>query len=216
MALSFPLSVDDFFAGLPIKKISCYLGRSEATSETGGGELISHGTGTRLWQGQIVLDKESHTYWAAVEARLALLEQPGASLLLYDTRMRGTILDPDLSILGASRPEIAAVSANNRDLGIDGLPSFYRLSRGDLLGFTYGSNPVRYAYHRVVTGGTANIGGELNGIEVIPYIRPGASVGAPVTLGTPVLKARIALAEYGNSSAQLSEGGSFNWMQTLR
>ncbi len=216
MALSFPLSVDDFFAGLPVKKITCFLGRSETTSETGGGELIAHGTGTRLWQGQIVLDKESHAYWAGVEARLALLEQPGASLLLYDTRVQGTILDPDLSVLGTATPQIAGLSANNREFDLDGLPAHYQLSIGDLLGFTYGSDPVRYAYHRVVTGGRANIAGELSDIEVIPYIRPGAFVGAVVTLGIPVLKARIPSAEYGASTSTLSEGGSFNWTQTLR
>ncbi|NIZ12910.1 hypothetical protein [Phaeobacter sp. HF9A] len=216
MALTWPLLVDDFFAGLPIKQISARLGRAQTSSETGGGEVISHAMGTRLWQGQIVLDKESHAYWAALEARLALLEQPGASLLLWDTRMHGTILDPDLSILGASSPVIDDLAANNRELDISGLPANYEISQGDLLGFTYGANPTRYAYHRVVTGDRANLSGVARNIEVIPYIRPGAQIGAAVTLGTPVLKAVISNADYGQSRATLSDGGSFEWVQTLR
>lgn len=216
MPLSWPLTVDQFFAGLPIQKISCRLGRSETTSETGGGEIISHGMGTRLWRGRVVLDKDSHAYWAAVEAKLALLEQPGASLLLWDTRMRGTILDPDLALLGASAPVIDDLAANNRELGLSGLPAGYEISAGDLLGFTYGANPTRYAYHRVVVGSSADGSGVASNIEVIPYIRPGAQTGAAVTLGVPMLKARIATAEYGESRASLSEGGSFEWVQTLR
>ncbi len=216
MALAWPLAVDEFFAGLPIQKISFRLGRAQTQSETGGGELIQHGMGTRLWRGSVVLDKETHAYWAAVEARLALLEQPGASLLLWDTRMTGTLLDPGLTILGTATPVIDALASNNRELDISGLPSNYEISRGDLLGFTYGANPTRYAYHRVVTGDRANLAGVARNIEVIPYIRPGAQIGAAVTLGTPVLKAIIPSAEYGESRATLSEGGSFQWVQTLR
>lgn len=216
MALAWPLAVDEFFAGLPIQKISFRLGRAQTQSETGGGELIQHGMGTRLWRGSVVLDKETHAYWAAVEARLALLEQPGASLLLWDTRMTGTLGDPGLTILGAATPVIDALASNNRELDISGLPSNYEISQGDLLGFTYGANPTRYAYHRVVTGDRANLAGVARNIEVIPYIRPGAQIGAAVTLGTPVLKAIIPSAEYGESRATLSEGGSFQWVQTLR
>jgi len=216
MALTWPLAVDEFFAGLPIQKISFQLGRAQTQSETGGGEMIRHGMGTRLWRGTVVLDKETHAYWAAVEARLALLEQPGASLLLWDTRMTGTLKDPGLTILGASSPVIDDLAANNRELDISGLPANYEISRGDLLGFTYGSNPTRYAYHRVVTGDVANLSGVARNIEVIPYIRPGAQIGAAVSLGTPVLKAIIPSADYGESRATLSQGGSFDWVQTLR
>lgn len=216
MPLTWPLAVNEFFADLPIQRVSFRLGRAQTQSETGGGEVIAHGMGTRLWRGTVVLDKESHAVWAAMEARLALLEQPGASLLLWDTRMPGTLYDPDLSILGAAAPVIDALAANNRELDIGGLPVNYRISTGDLLGFTYGANPTRYAYHRVVSGGIAGASGVASDIEVIPYIRPGAQVGAAVTLGTPVLKAIIPSAEYGNSRATLSEGGSFEWVQTLR
>lgn len=216
MALSWPLPLESFFEGLPIQKISCRLGRAETSSETGGGEVISHGMGTRLWRGRIVLDKEIHTYWAAIEAKLALLEQPGASLLLRDTRVNGTRFDPQLAILGTSNPQIASLAANNRELGLSGLPANYKIAAGDLLGFTYGANPTRYAYHRVVVGAEAGVTGIASDIEVIPFIRPGAQVGRPVTLGVPVLKARIANAEYGQSRARLSEGGSFEWTQTLR
>lgn len=216
MPLQYPLSLADFFDTLPVKNVIARPGRAVTTSETGGGEFIAHNRGARLWHGKVVLDKDHHRFWAATEAVLSLLEEAGASFLLWDVRMRGPIADPDKTLLGAATPVIADVAANNRELDLSGLPAGYVLQRGDLLGFQYGSNPKRYAYHRVVTGDTASLGGTARNIEVTPFLRPGAIVGTFVTLGTPVLKARLSEADYGASRAAISEGGSFNWIQTLR
>ncbi|MVO16857.1 hypothetical protein [Parasedimentitalea huanghaiensis] len=216
MALTWPLPLNEFFDTLPIQKVTFQLANSATYSETGGGELITHKRGSRLWQGKIILDKDSHAIWAAIESRLALLEEPGASLLLWDVRLPGPIADPDKSILGPAVPQIRSLDPNNRELTLKGLPSGYVISQGDLLGFTYGSNPVRYAFHRVATGGTADGLGVTPNIEVRPFIRPGAAVDAVVTLGDPVLKAKITGADYGASRSTISEGGSFDWTQTLR
>ncbi len=111
---------------------------------------------------------------------------------------------------------IDTLDANNRELTLKDTPSGYVISQGDLLGFSYGSNPMRYAFHRVVTGATANASGITPKIEVIPFIRQGAAAGAVVTLVKPVCKAKIMVAEYGASTATVSAGGTINWMQTLR
>lgn len=216
MALSWPLPLDDFFDTLPIQRVTFQLANAATTSETGNGEIISHRRGARLWGGKIVLDKDYHSVWAAIEARLSLLEEPGASLLLWDVRLPGPIADRDHSLLGAALPKIGSLNSNNRELTLKGLPTGYALSQGDLIGFTYGSNPIRYACHRVVTGGIANAFGVTPEIELTPFIRPGAQVDAAVTLGDPVLKAKITSAEYGNSRSIISEGGTINWTQTLR
>lgn len=155
MPLAWPLSAAEFFDTLPIRQVTFHLGRSVTTSQTGGGDLIAHQLGTRLWQGQIILGKDHHRAAAAIEARLALLEEAGASLLIYDPRLPGPIADPDGSLLGGSTPRIASLRANNRQMTLKNLPTGYEISQGDVLGFSYGSNPVRTAYHRVVTGGVA-------------------------------------------------------------
>jgi hypothetical protein len=196
--------------------VTFQLANSVTHSETGGGEVISHRRGARLWAGKIILDKDYHAVWAAIEARLALLEEPGASLLIKDVRMPGPIADRDHSLLGAAVPKIATLDSNNREMTVKGLPAGYVISQGDLLGFTYGTSPIRYAFHRVVTGGIANGLGITPDIEVIPFIRPGAQVNAVLTLGDPVLKAKLTNAEYGNSRSIISEGGSMSWTQTLR
>lgn len=216
MALTWPLDLVDFFDGLPIAKMTFLLGRSVTTSESGGGDLISHQVGARLWQGQITFGKDHHRVFAAIEARLALLEEPGASALIYDTRMPGPRADPDGSLLGSNLAKIATLDANNREMTLKDLPVGYEISQGDFLSFTYGSNPVRYAFHRVVTGGEANGSGVTPLIEVTPFIRQGAVTNTVVTLFKPTLKAKIMVAEYGGSSATVSAGGTLNWMQTLR
>jgi hypothetical protein len=216
MALSWPIALTEFFDTLPIQQVTCHLGRSVTVSQTDGGDLIPHQVGARLWQGQIILGKDYHRQFAAIEARIALLEEPGASLLVYDTRMTGPRADPDGSLLGINVVLIDTLDANNRELTLKGAPPGYVISQGDLLGFGYGSNPVRYAFHRVVTGAVANGVGVTDQIEVIPFVRQGAASGAVVTLIKPVCKAKIMVAEYGASTATVSTGGTLNWMQTLR
>ncbi|AZV77930.1 hypothetical protein EBB79_08495 [Parasedimentitalea marina] len=216
MALQWPLTTSQFLDTLPVAKVTFRLARAQTQSETGGGDVIANKRGARLWQGQIVLDKDYHSVWAAIEARIALLEEPGASFLLRDIRLPGPIADPDKSGLGAATPTISDLNTNNREFSLTGAPALYKVSQGDLLGFTYGSNPTRYAVHRVVSDAIANLAGTISNIEVIPFIRPGAEAGAAVTLGDPVLRAKILEAEYGASRSIVSEGGVINWTQTLR
>lgn len=215
MPLTFPLPLAGFFDTLPIARVKMRPGQAVSFSETGGGDLISHQLGARLWQGEITLDKDYHAIWAAIEARLSLLQEPGASFLVTDPRLPFPIDDPDGSKLGASVVLVKSVLSDGQALRLKGLPVNYRLSQGDLFGFTYAGNPVRYAYHRVVTGGIAGIGGEVS-VDVSPYIRPGAVENDPVTLIRAVCKAKIIEADAGSSRALISDGGTFRFMQTLR
>jgi len=201
---------------LPIKSLTSRPGRATSSSEAGDGSVITHQRGARLWQGTITLDMDAHEFWASIDATLSMLEEPGASFLFRDPRMTGPIADPQKVTLGAANPVISGLSGDTHGLDLSGLPAGYKLQRGDLLGFSYGANPTRYAYHRVFTGGIANLAGELSDLVVVPKIRSGAQVGAAVTLGTPVLKAILRQADYGASRSKISEGGSFEWVQTLR
>jgi hypothetical protein len=86
-----------------------------------------------------------------------------------------------------------------------------------MLGFQYGSNPVRYALHRIVVGGTAASGGLTPLMEVVPKLRPGAVAGLPVSLIRPACKARLSPnPSYGAGRQALSRGASLDFIQTLR
>lgn len=216
MALSFPLSTAQFFDLLPIRAFRMKPADNRTSSETGGGEFISAGRGQRLWQGEVTLDLDIHAQIAGLDAKLSLLEEAGASFLMYDPRKPYPSADPDGSILSGSSPVIAELENNNQQMRISSLPGGYVITPGDLVGWTYGSNPVRYALHRVVVGGTADGSGLTPKLQVTPFIAPGAQLNAAVTLIRPPIKARLPQADYGAGRSVISEGGSFQFIQTRR
>lgn len=202
MALVFPLAAD-FFAGLPVSSCSLDLGEAtQVSGRTAGGSVLTAGLGARLWQGTVNLTPMTARQAEAVRARLNVLREPGRTLLV-------TPYPVDRPAAGVTTGlTIAAISTNSREMRLSG----GTLEPGDGLSFTYGTNPIRYAFHRVV----ANNGGLL---EVTPNIRPGAAVGAAVHVVQPWFKALIVPGSVNAGTAQpgdLIAGISFDIQQTLR
>lgn len=216
MAYSFPISTSDFLDSLPIKDVSFYPGMPATFSQTGAGETIKHKLGARLWRGELMLGADYHHEAAKAEAMISLLEEPGASFLIHDPRKPFPTSDPDGSILGSSTVLLNQLGSNNRDISLVGLPASYVLTPGDLLGWQYGSNPVRYAVHRIVRGSVASSGGNSGLIEVTPFVQPGVSAGAVVSLIRPPVKAKLALPEYGRGRKIITEGAKLPWVQTRK
>lgn len=150
------------------------------------------------------------------EVLIDILRQAGRSFLVYDTRRPAPLLDPNGTILGAATPTIHTLSADPRELRITGLPASYVLSPGDYLSFTYGTNPVRYALHRVVATTTA-VAGLTPLFEVTPAIRSGAVTGAAITLIKAHCKAVILAGsvETGSGRRTITEGIGFGYVQSL-
>lgn len=215
MALSFPLGLADFIDAIPVHQITWKLADPVTLSRTGGGDVIRHRRGARLWGGEIVIDMDHHAVHAATEALMARLEDTDASFLLYDKRKPAPLADP-AGVVAASNVTISAVSGDRRAIALTGLPVGYRISRGDMLSYTYGSSPLRYGLHRAVTTANADATGKIGSLEVMPPIRSGSGTGAAVTLVKPRLKARLIEADYGEGRAAITPGGSLRWVQTLR
>jgi hypothetical protein len=151
-------------------------------------------------------------------ARAELLRQPGASFLVHQSHRAGPQADPEGTALGAASPTITGVAANNRDVTLAGLPAGYVLTEGDLLSFTYLSNPTRYALHRVMETRTAAAGGGIATVEVSPPIRPGSTWPRPLTLLRPFCKAVIVPGSFEAPVMTRSPRAtfSFSWRQSLR
>ena len=217
MALVFPLNYPQFLGALRVEEVTFRLSHPQEHTRLGDGTVISASLGASLWTGRIRLAQANHPRHAEMEALIGLMDQPGASFLCHDPRYLGPANDPSGSILGSRTVTIHSVASTMRELRLVGLPSGYILSAGDMLAFQYGANPVRYALHRVVVGGTATSGGLTPLIEVVPNLRPGAVAGLVVSLIRPACKARL-LPEpsYGSSRQALSRGASFDFIQTLR
>lgn len=217
MVLEFPLATANFWAGLRIKQAQFYLPESLVMNTTGSGEVLIADMGTRLWQGSATLVAEYNADGAAIHAKLSAIRQPGRPFFAYDTSKQFPVSDPSGAV-AASFPIIADISVNTRLIAIDNLPALYVLSAGDYLSFTYGTGPVRYALHQIVTGGMASSLGQATEIEVTPHIRPGALVGAAVTLIRPFCKCVYIPGSHSPASMEriFSTGMAFQFRQTLR
>jgi len=215
--LSYPLTYAQFLGALRVEEVTFRLSHPQEHSRLGDGTVISASLGASLWTGTIRLAQANHPRHAEMEALIGLMDQPGATFLCHDPRYLGPASDPSGVILGSRTITIHSVASNMRELRLTGLPSGYLLSAGDMLGFPYGANPVRYALHRIVVGGTASSGGLTPMLEVIPNLRAGVVAGLTVQLIRPACKARLRPEpSYGSGRQALSRGASFDFIQTLR
>lgn len=220
MALTFPLTLAQFWSLLPIASCVFDLPETVASSRTRGGELLQAETGTRLWTAEVRLGEMTRAEAAQVLPLIHLLRGAGRSFMASDPLRAFPQADPAGTTLGTATVQIASLASNARDLTLKGLPSGYVLRRDDMLAFAYAASPTRFALHQVVSGSvTAASTGVTPTIEVVPPIRPGAAVDAAVTLKRPSLKAQIVpdSVQPGQvRSGGMVEGVSFRLQQTLR
>lgn len=205
-----------FYATLKVAGQGFRLSEAKAMTRLAGGDVIPSKVGASLWTGQASIALDYHADAGAHEVALARLDRPGETFLVHDKRHDGPRADPGGVTLGSATPTIHTLNADNRRLRVTGLPAGYVLSVGDWIGWQYGSNPVRYALHRIETAATASAGGLTPLFAVEPFIRPGVVATAAVALVRPACKAIITEINYGNGAPLFTSGASFSWTQTLR
>lgn len=218
MALTFPLSIDDFLVGLRVRQVQFEPGEALEFSRTAGGDVMVDSVGERLWTAKFQVAAGLNLDLEAVRAKLSILREAGRSLFVYPKHRPFPRFDPTGSILGASVPLIASLAGNGREFALSDLPAGYQIAAGDYLSFTYGSDPVRHAFHQVVVGSVADAGGQTGMIEVTPHLRNGVAVGAAVSLLRPSFKAVLVpgSTSIGSSDPKIGTGPSFSVVQTLR
>jgi hypothetical protein len=217
MPLSYPLTRAQFFDLLRIESAVTTLPRQPAAELTRpDGGLQRAFRGERLWEGEVQLVREYHPDAAGNEALMSLLLEPGATFLAGDPRYTGPKADPGGVILGSAAPKLHSVTEARRELRLFDLPAGYVLSRGDLLSFAYGSDPTRYALHRIVVGGVTAGDGITPQLEVVPSVRAGFALNAAVNLLTPSCKAIMRQAGMGTAGQIFTAGSGFEWVQVLR
>lgn len=217
MAMTFPLSTTDFMRALPVAEITFDAPEQVEVNQTAGGEIITGDLGPMLWQGEVRLGTMTHAEASHADVMLDLLRPSGRMFYAYDVRRPAPLADPQGLILGATVPVIGSLIAENREMTLEDLPGWYVLSRGDYLAFDYGS-PARRALHKVVTAQVqADAAGTTPTFEVTPLIRPGATVGAAVTLVRASCLARIVpnTVSKGQSLRTITRDASFRFIQSL-
>lgn len=152
-------------------------------SRQGGGTTQGKDLGSPLWRASFVTAPKVRADVAVIEAALISLNGVVGSFLAHDVRRPfpkayADGVFADTSTIGALD------GANAFMIGLTGLPAGFILSPGDYLAFDYGTGPSK-ALHMVMSGVTADGAGTTVNFEVFPSIRPGALIGAPVTLKRP-------------------------------
>ncbi len=218
MALTYPLSAPDFWNLLPVTSASFTLMDVRQHTRTRGGEILDADMGTRLWSGSVTLrDGLRVTEAADLLAIIDFAAMPGGAFQAYEMPKVRPAYDPTGSILSGFSPTIFTLATNGRELRLTGLPAGYTLRRGDMLSFAYGPGDSLRALHRVLVGAVAGGGGTTPDIEVVADIRPGASVGAAVTLIRPSCRAKIVPGsiQTGTIGPRFRSGIAFDFVQTL-
>lgn len=220
MALSFPMSVATFFGPMQkdVQSFQFDLNEALATEETGAGEILTADIGIRLWKLNCSMRPMPYNEAEQLKAKLDVLRYPSRSLIAHAMPISYPQYDPDGSILGASAVVLNAVQGNNREIRLGGLPSGYVITPGDIISYQYGSNPVRYAFHRVAVGGVASGGGITALLEVTPFIRPGFILNSAVKIIKPEMKMVYVPASLnaGTNQGGWVQGIQFAFQQTLR
>lgn len=219
MALPVLLPLASFFDKLPLLDVRPFLPTtSQISGRTGDGQVLTASLGDRLWRANITLKPVRRSTADELLALISYLEGESRFFLAHPFPRRGPRFDPAGIKLAGITPTISALSSNNREMRIKGLPPEFELNPGDFPAFTYGASPLRYGFHRIV-GSAVKAG--ANGItpvfEVEPPLRPGAAIDAPVTLFKPVFKAMIdpGSVQQGNATGRLVQGIAFNALQVM-
>lgn len=214
--MSNPFGLSDFFDRLPIDDMTFDCHEPQEVNRLGDGSVIKGGLGAALWRGRIMLRSMARDQARRFESALGEIAAPGGAFLLRRWPEHGPSADPAGTILGAATPTIHTLDADNRRLRVQGLPAGYVLTIGDMIGWSYGSSPVRLALHRVTSTATADGSGVTPLFSVWPHIRPGVVTGAAVVLMRPVCKAIITNAQPATRRRGWIDGGAFDFIQTLR
>ena len=216
MVQTLPMPLAEFWSPLRVASLSLSLPAAAEISRTAGGEIIVAELGARLWSARVTLAPIGIESAAALQVKLRLLPRAGASLFVSPRIGDCPARDPN-GVIAASNVTIASLPAGNQTLSLAGLPAGYALSAGDYLAFNYG-NPAIQAFHQIVGDARADAAGIVPAFEIVPQLRPGATIGASVTLVKPAFKALLIPGSLNEGVMQRTRlaGVTFDLIQTLK
>lgn len=151
-------------------------------SRTAGGATQAKDLGSALWRASFTTAPARRADAAAIEAALISLNGSAGSFLAHDVRRPFPAAHPGgflgaVSISGLYAGDAFSVQLASSVAGLT-------LSVGDYIAFEYGARPSR-ALHMIQEAKSFSVPGEVQKIRVSPAIRPGALVGAEVSVNRP-------------------------------
>lgn len=214
MALTYPLPLAQFGNLLRVSRLALHCPSPMSNAQTAAGEVLRARLGASLWRGEVGLTFERQVNTRGIRGLLDALLDEHASFIFSPHDYYGPASDLRGVGLYGSTPTLDGVTSGGR-VRFAGLPPGYRLTSDDLVSWTYGSGPVRYAFHRLLEGGVASGAGQLT-VAVWPHVRIGWAQGAAANFVTPRMKAVMLDRDPGVSAGMFHSGASFEFVQTLR
>lgn len=216
MVQTLPMPLAEFWSPLRVASLTLGLPAAAEISRTAGGEIIVAELGARLWTARVTLAPIGIEDAAALQVKLRLLLRAGATVFVSPRVGDYPARDPN-GVIAESNVTIADLPAGNQTLSLAGLPAGYALSAGDYLAFSY-SDPSLQAFHQLVSEARADVSGIVAEVEIVPQLRPGATIGTSVTLAKPAFRALLVPGSLNEGSLQRTRlsGISFDLIQTLK
>lgn len=171
------------------------------------GAVIAARLAPARWGAKVDLAPMVHTKARALQAKIEALDGPMGSFFFCSPANCYPASDPGGVMLGGSAPKVAAIGADNKSISLLGLPPTYKITTGDMLDFTYGSNPQRRYLGRAIGAAISSSSGVTPLFEVRPHLPAGLTVGVAVNLKKPAAKVFIV-----PGSLQVSHSGRFSQM----
>lgn len=212
MAVSFPLTVNEFWEKLPVSEFEGFdLKYNGSKSIDGAGNIYeSRVAGSGRWAATVRCDMQYFADVVKIEALVRTIMARQGTFFAYDLRNPYPAEDPDGSIIDGETVQIKSKGSNNRSIALKGLTNGYVLTRGDRLSVSIGGSAT--ALLEVAENVTATIAGETAEFEISPIGLPTAlAVNQTVDLIKPPAKCRIMPGSFKPStgSGNLSSGMSF-------
>lgn len=188
-----PIPLSGFFDLFGVRDVTFWPPPRQEVSREAGGRAQVKDMGSPLWRASFTTAPQSLRAAQAFEAALMSLNGSAGTFLAFDPRRPFPAAYP--AGLFADTARIGTLFDGNAFLiALSHLTPGFTLSPGDYLSFSYGSRPSR-ALHLItgVDSGSliAGAGGETGALRVFPPLRPGALVGASVTLKRPACEMRL-------------------------
>lgn len=177
MAITYPRA--DLFDLCTVRDATFWPMHRQELSRTAGGATQAKDLGSALWRASFTTAPAALADAQGIEAALISLNGSAGSFLAHDVRRPFPKAHPGgylgaLTISNLYAADAFSIKLVSPEGGLT-------LSAGDYIGFEYGPRPSR-ALHMVTENAAPTLPGSPRRISVFPAIRPGAEVGAVVTV----------------------------------
>jgi hypothetical protein len=202
MALSDPLSVEDFADLFRVQDVEFVQNFTQQSSITGGGERRYADRAPVLLKAKVTTEVMTN---AEAEGIMALINSRAGGLKkvhLFNYRLPYPPSDPDGSILGAVIPRIATIT-DRLHVSFSGFPPGYEVKVGTWFGTVFDNR--RYL-GQFVEPRTANGYGNIATVEIFPPLPASVTAGLGITLKKPPASFRIV----PNSAFPSKQGGMYS------